>query len=171
MRWLFVLLLTGCGHLVSSLPSGILAFVPEVRPTVAYRHVSAHTASSIGDFRSLVVEIEIEVMSAMPHVAPTVMVEASCDGRVDSEWAFFLSLSNAESGDRKRDHVELFRVGWLDREPSSCELALALDDGDTEPHPYCYESGVTRPGPCTPGRDSAVSFLDAVPYARVAPVR
>jgi hypothetical protein len=98
---------------------------------------------------SLSVEIELEATSAMPHVAPHVIVAARCGNETDDERAFFMMLSRARRGDRKVDTVELFRVGAFETPPERCDLTLTLSEGATQPQRYCYEHGATRAGRCS----------------------
>jgi len=119
------------------------------RPTVTYVSVDARPSKAHVGGTSLTVEIEVEATSAMPHVAPHVIVAARCADQSDDEKAFFMTLSDARAGDRKVDSVELFGVGAFDEAPERCELTLTLSEGATQPQRYCYERGTTRAGRCT----------------------
>ncbi len=120
----------------------------EERPAVAFVSVEARPTRSHVFGTSLTVEIELETKSAMPHVAPHVIVAARCADASDDAWAFFQSLSNAQAGDRKVDSVELFRASTFDGDPGRCELTLSLSEGATPPQRYCYDHGTTRAGRC-----------------------
>jgi hypothetical protein len=123
--------------------------VPANRPSVTYHSVEARPAQSPVFGTSLDVEIELEVTSHMPHVAPHVIVAAHCDSAAtDDGWAFFQTLGNAQPGDRKVDTVELFRVPSLDAAPTHCDLTLSLSEGVTQPQRYCFEHGATHAGRC-----------------------
>lgn len=126
------------------------------RPTVSYVSVEARPSKAHVRGTSLTVELEIEATSAMPHVAPHVVVAGRCGDKSDQAKAFFMTLSNARVGDRKVDTVELFGVGAFDEAPTRCEITLTLSEGATQPARYCYENGTTRLGRCSsPGRVEA----------------
>lgn len=118
------------------------------RPTVKYLSVEARPSQAHVRGTSLSVEIEVEATSAMPHVAPHVIVAARCGNETDDEQAFFMTLSHTRPGDHKVDTVELFAVGAFEAPPERCELTLTLSSGATQPQRYCYENGATRAGRC-----------------------
>ncbi len=119
------------------------------RPTVNYLSVDARPSKAHVGGTSLTVEIEVEATSAMPHVAPHVIVGARCADESDDRKAFFMTLSNAHAGDRKIDSVELFELGEFEVAPERCDITLTLSEGATQPQRYCYERGTTRAGRCT----------------------
>ena len=121
---------------------------PDDRPSVRYVTVDAHVAAAHAGSHELVVSIELETTSRMPHVAPHVSVAARCGSAVDQGQAFFMDLSRAMPGDRKVDTVELFRVTSFDTPPDRCELTLSLTKGTTPPQRYCFQAGRTTPGAC-----------------------
>lgn len=120
----------------------------DARPSVRYVTVDAHVAAAHTRGHELVVSIELETTSHMPHVAPHVEVAARCGTAVGKEKAFFMKLSRALPGDRKVDTVELFDVTTFDTPPERCELTLSLSEGATPPQRYCFQAGVTTPGAC-----------------------
>lgn len=117
-------------------------------PTVKYLTVDVRPQRAHVDGTSVAVEIELEVTSRMPHVAPHVNVAARCDGQHDEAMAFFMDLSKGRPGDRKVDTVELFGVSTFAGAPAQCELTLTLSKGATPPARYCWMNGRTRPGTC-----------------------
>lgn len=122
--------------------------LPDERPSVRYVSVDAHAAKAHVSGHELVVSIELETTSPMPHVAPHIKVAARCGSAVDQEQAFFMGLSRAMPGDRKVDTVELFGVDTFDTPPDRCELTLSLSEGATPPQRYCFQEGRTTPGAC-----------------------
>lgn len=116
-------------------------------PSVKYTRVEAMPSRAhMG--HELVVHVELETTSSMPHVAPHVEVAARCSDQADKRDGFFMSLSNAEKGATFTDDVHLFFVPNLREAPSRCELTLTLTEGGGVER-YCYDSGTTRPGACT----------------------
>jgi hypothetical protein len=124
------------------------AKAPDDRPSVRYVSVDAHAAAAHVSGHELVVSIELETTSRMPHVAPHVIVAARCGAAVDQAQAFFMNLSRALPGDRKIDTVELFGVSSFATPPERCELTLSLSEGATPPQRFCFQGGKTTPGAC-----------------------
>jgi hypothetical protein len=118
------------------------------RPSVRYTAVDAHVTAAHTGGHELVVTIELETTSRMPHVAPYVAVAARCGAAVDQGKAFFMDLSNALPGDHKIDTVELFGVDAFATPPDRCELTLSLSEGATPPQRYCFQAGHTTSGAC-----------------------
>jgi hypothetical protein len=119
------------------------------RPSVRYDLVEARIAPAHVSGLKLAVEIELEVTSPMPHVAPHIVVRARCGNAHDEGDAFFMDLSNARPGDRKLDTIDLFEMDSFQTDPDRCELTLSMSEGGaTPPQRFCYEGGRTVPGAC-----------------------
>ena len=120
------------------------------RPAVRFDRVTARAVQGVSDL-SLSVAIELTVIGAMPHVAPSITVDAACDSATDrTDHAFFQSLDGAAVGDQRADTVELFRVPGLKAMPARCELTLGATGGATALAHYCFTGGATAPGACPP---------------------
>jgi len=96
----------------------------------------------------VVVRVELETRSSMSHVAPHVKLLARCDGKSDDGQLFWMSLSDAQPGERKVDQTKLFSMGSLTEPARQCELTLALEPGPDGPAYFCYAGGKTAAGRC-----------------------
>ncbi len=97
------------------------------------------------------VAIELTVIGAMPHIAPTVTVQAACDGATDgTDHAFFQSLDGAAIGQQRADTVALFEGSELAAPPAQCEVVLGASRGATPLAHFCFRAGATTPGTCPP---------------------
>ncbi|MBL8622083.1 MAG: hypothetical protein JNK64_12295 [Myxococcales bacterium] len=95
------------------------------------------------------VAIELTVIGAMPTMAPTVTVQAACDGATDgTDHAFFQSLDGAAVGQQRADTVALFTGSALAAPPAQCEVVLGTTGGATALAHYCFRAGATTPGTC-----------------------
>lgn len=116
------------------------------RPAVRYLSVSARPGvDTFGNY--LIVSMEIEVLSDMKSIAPTVKVNALCGSQTDTTEAFRRDLSDARAGDRRADTISLFS-NRLTEPAALCDLTISLTEGSTPPVRYCLRNGVTRPGRC-----------------------
>lgn len=128
----------------------VVVVVPIARkgtPSVKYTSVEAVPGPTQMGGHELVVHIELEATSDMPHVGPHVEVSARCGPHSDKRDGFFMTLGNLKKGAAARDDVHLFFVPNLQQKPQKCEIALSLTGGGVI-EKYCYDAGKTTHGAC-----------------------
>lgn len=95
----------------------------------------------------LLVDVEVEAVTAMPPVGPHLRVTARCDEASDEAIGDVGLLANASAGDRKTDSFQLFARVPFGALPVRCEITASTTDG-TATASACIELGSTRDGGC-----------------------
>ena len=142
----FVLLLL----LLAAVGAGLYFFVfdKKVDSTTGAR-ITSVDARFTGAASSLtvVVDVEVEAVTAMPPVGPHVIVTVRCDAARDEVIGDVGLLNNAAAGDSKTDSIELFSRAPFSDQPLKCEITARSSDGSTTAS-ACLELGTTRTGGC-----------------------
>jgi hypothetical protein len=117
-------------------------------PSSAARIVSVEprltgTASAV----TIVVDVEVEAVGAMPPVGPHVIVTATCEASRDEVIGDVALMNNAAAGDKKTDAVELFTSAPFDNPPTHCSITARTSDSGSSAS-ACLELGTARAGGC-----------------------
>jgi hypothetical protein len=97
---------------------------------------------------TLVVDVEVEALAAMPPVGPHVEVTARCDDASDQQAGDMSLLGNAPPSSRHSDSIELFTRAPLSDQPVKCSVIARMSDGSAESMSACVDLGTSRPGDC-----------------------
>jgi hypothetical protein len=92
---------------------------------------------------TLVVDVELEAIGAIPPVGPHVIVTATCDGQRDEVLGDVGLMNNAAASEHKTDTVELFTSAPFDGPPARCTITARTSDGGASAS-MCLELGTAR---------------------------